>query len=81
MKQEASPNDIQLQRLAEQCRDICLELLSALEKLKVSGHSGKWSSFRTALKAVWKEKKITGLQNKLSEFRQELIVRILVTFR
>jgi hypothetical protein len=81
MKQEASPSDIELQRLAEQCKGICLELLSALQKLKVSSHPGKWSIFRTALKVIRKEKKITDLQNRLSEFRQGLIVRILVAFR
>ena len=76
-----TPNDIQLQRLAGQCRGICIELLAALEKLKVVGKPGKWESFRAALKTVWAESKIKSLQDRLDEARQELIVRILMSFR
>ena len=76
-----TPNDIQLQRLAGQCRGICIELLAALEKLKVIDKPGKWESFRAALKTVWAESKIKSLQGRLDEARQELIVRILMSFR
>ena len=79
--QAPTPNDIQLQRLAEQCRDVCLELLAALEKMKVVDPPGKWGSFRVALKTVWDESKIKSLQVRLDEARQELIVRILMSFR
>ena len=79
--QVPTPNDIQLHRLAEQCRDICLELLGALEALKVIDKPGKWKSFRAALKTVWAESKIKSLQDRLDEARQELIVRILMSFR
>ena len=78
--QAPTPNDIQLQRLAEQCRDVCLELLAALEKMKTV-ESGKWRSFRVALKTVWGESRIKSLQVRLDEARQELIVRILMSFR
>ena len=76
-----TPNDVQLQRLAGQCRDICIEILAALEKLKVVDKPGKWKSFRAALKTVWAESKIKALQDRLDEARQELIVRILMSFR
>ena len=76
-----TPNDIQLQRLAGQCRGICIELLAALEKLKVVDNPGKWESFRAALITVWAESKIKSLQDRLDEARQELIVRILMSFR
>ena len=79
--QTLTPNDIQLQRLANQCRGICLELLGALETLKVVDKLGKWESFRAALKTVWAESKIKSLQDRLDEARQELIVRILMSFR
>ncbi len=79
--QAPTPNDIQLQRLAEQCRGVCLELLAALEKMKVVDPPGKWRSFRVALKTVWGENKIKNLQVRLDEARQELIVRILMSFR
>ena len=79
--QTPTPNDIQLQRLAEQCRDVCLELLAALEKMKSVDSPGKWRSFRVALETVWGESKIKSLQVRLDEARQELIVRILMSFR
>lgn len=79
--QAPTPNDIQLQRLAEQCRDVCLELLEALEKMKTVDPAGKWRSFRIALKTVWGESNIKSLQVRLDEARQELIVRILMSFR
>ena len=79
--QTLTPNDIQLQRIANQCRGVCLELLGALETLKVVDKPGKWESFRAALKTVWAESKIKSLQDRLDEARQELIVRILVSFR
>ena len=81
ISQAPTPNDIQLQRLAEQCRDVCLELLAALEKMKSVDPSGKWRSFRVALTTVWGESKIKSLQGRLDESRQELIVRILMSFR
>ncbi len=80
-RQAPTPNDIQLQRLAEQCRGVCLELLAALETMKVTGPPSKWKSFRVALKTVWGESKINSLQVRLDEARQELIVRILMSFR
>ena len=81
MSQAPTPNDIQLQRLAEQCRGVCLELLAGLEKLKIVDPPGKWRSFRVALKTVWGESKIKDLQVRLDEARQELIIRILMSFR
>ena len=80
-RQSPTPNDIQLQRLAEQCRAVCLELLAALEKIKIADPPSKWKSFRVALNTVWGESKIKNLQLRLDEARQELIVRILMSFR
>ena len=79
--QAPTPNDIQLHRLAEQCRGVCLELLAALEKMKIADPPGKWRSFRVALKTVWGESEIKSLQMRLDEARQELVVRLLMSFR
>jgi hypothetical protein len=40
-----------------------------------------WQNFRTALRTVWKEDQIKLLENKVDAFRQQLILRILVSFR
>jgi len=77
----ASTNDSQLQQLAESCKTICVELLKALEQLHGDGKPQKWQSFRTALKTVWSEGRIQALQKRIEQFRQEIIVRILLSLR
>jgi hypothetical protein len=56
-------------------------LSDALEKLKGNAKRCKWKTFRSALKSVWRENKIEALQRRLGEFREELIIRILMSFR
>jgi len=41
----------------------------------------KWPNFRSALKAVWKEDEVKALEQRLDMFRQQLVLRILVTLR
>ena len=41
----------------------------------------KWPNFRSALKAVWKEDEVKALEHRLDMFRQQLVLRILVTLR
>ena len=81
LEKSPSPNDLQLQQLAEQCRAVCGELLTALEQLKTHGQLGKWNIFRAALQTVWKESKIEASHKRVEQFRQELIACILVSFR
>ena len=81
LKQNSSSDDIHLQRLADQCRVVCLELQVALQKLKVHGQPRKWNTFRVALKTVWNEDKIEALQKRIEQFRQELIICMLASFR
>jgi hypothetical protein len=90
-------NQKELLNLAEQCRDVAAELFVALESLKLrarerseaktAGRKAKterwqgWENFRTALKIVWKEDEIKLLEEKVDAFRQQLVVRILVSLR
>ena len=76
-----STNDIQLRKLAQKCRDTCLELLAVLNKLKVQDQSRKWDTLRIALRTVWSEDKIEALQRSLDRYRQELVLRILLALR
>ncbi|KAL8784506.1 MAG: hypothetical protein Q9195_009016 [Heterodermia aff. obscurata] len=69
-----SPNDLQLQQLATQCRSVCVELSEAVEKLKIHGKSSGWTTLRVALKSVWSERSIEDLQRRIEHFRQELIL-------
>ena len=76
-----SPNETGLLDLAKQCEAAATRLLTALERLKVPGKHGKWNSFNAALKTVWKEKEIEDMQRSIDRFKQQLILRILSSFR
>jgi hypothetical protein len=76
-----SQTEINLRNLAAQCNDIASELLRAVGKLDIEGKSGRWDSFRTALKSVLAESKIEKIRQRLDKFRQEIIVHILACFR
>ncbi|KAF8536103.1 hypothetical protein BDD12DRAFT_749607 [Trichophaea hybrida] len=57
------------------------ELLDALEKLKADGRKRKWKSVRKALRAVWSKEEIDGIQKRLSSFRDEINLHIVVDLR
>jgi len=80
-KQALTQNELAIRELASGCKDVAEELITAVQKLKIEGKSGKWNSFRTALKALWSEDKIDSIQQRLNKLRQELVVHILVSFR
>jgi hypothetical protein len=90
-------NERELVELAGKCSEVASELLTTLkalnlrpqEPVKPQGKKGKkperrqivWSDFRTALKTVWSEDKISTLEKRIVSFRQQLVLRILVSFR
>ena len=44
-------------------------------------HWHGWQNFRIALRTLWKEDQIKTLEDKVNTFRQQLILRVLVSFR
>jgi hypothetical protein len=44
-------------------------------------HHRKWKSFRQALKSVWNERELDSIVDRLSMFRQELEMHILVSLK
>jgi hypothetical protein len=93
---EITENERELVELAGKCAEVASELLSTLEALslreepvKSQGNKGTrlerrkpaWRDFRTALKTVWSEDKIIALEKRVDSFRQQLVLRILVSFR
>ena len=88
-----SENDRELLLLAGQCEEIATELLTTLSTLRRKkesipkiGHTPEalrvlWGNFRTALKTIWKEDKILELEKRVESFRQQLVLRILVSLR
>ena len=65
--QKLTQNENDLQHLTEQCRDVALELLAVVEKLKVQGKSRKWKTFRAALRMY-------GKKTRLKDSKKELTV-------
>ena len=76
-----SANDLALQNLAVQCRSVCNELLEATGKVIHAGQPSTWASFRVALMSVWSERDIEDMKIRIDNFRQELILRSLVSLR
>ena len=77
----SSQNELDLQNLAARSKEVCIELSETLDKLKLKGPPRVLKTFRVALMNVWSESKIDKLQKRLDGFRQELVVRILVSLR
>ena len=67
--------------LCSSCNDVAKELLVALVKLKLQGGKSKWKSFRKALRSVWSKEEVLGIERRLSSFRDEINLRIVVELR
>jgi hypothetical protein len=77
----SSNSDPTLEKLCESCNDVANELLEALGELKVNGRNGIWRSVRKALKSVLSKEKIESIQMRLTGFRDELSLHIVVGIR
>ena len=71
----------ELKIICEGCESAGLELINALQKVKVQGKHRKWKSFRQALKSVYSKAQIDDLTNRLEGFRKLLDTHILVSLR
>lgn len=76
-----SPSDAQLVPLCAQCNELAQKLIDALNKLSVQSRSRAWGSFQQALKTIWNQSDIDGLQRRLDSFRQQLTMHLLVSLR
>ena len=81
LRPSPTQEDQALQDLCDGCNDVAQELLIVLGKLKSERKSGKWRSFKQALKYVWSKDRINTLQTRLAMFREELDLHILVDLR
>jgi hypothetical protein len=73
--------DEQLQRLCLSCQNAGNELLMTLNKIKVKDRQQIWESIRTTLRSVWSKKKIKGLEQRLTKFKEELNLHIVTSLR
>jgi hypothetical protein len=95
----ATTSERALRDLCKGCNDVANELLTQLNKLKVSPDApdppdGKkpilsrfqkekkvLRSFHQAIRSIWKEEEIEKLVKRLSSFRDEIQMRIVLGFR
>jgi hypothetical protein len=70
-----------LESLCLSCSTAAVELLAALEKIKLKGKQQRWTTMSNALRAVLTKEKIEGLERRLSKFRVELDLHITVDLR
>ena len=67
-----------LESLTHQCNAVGEALIAALEKAKVTGKHKTWKSVRQALKSVLGHDGIQDLHNRLKEYREQIVVVLLV---
>ena len=60
-----------MRSLASKCKDVAVELLEILDKIKVRGPHRKWKSFIQALRSVWEKEQIEGLIQRMERLRNE----------
>ena len=72
-----------LQTLCLSCRESAIDLLEALDKVKVKvkGKQQKWESIRKALQSVWSKKEIKELEQRLAEIKDDLNFHVVVGLR
>ena len=69
-----------LQQIVAACNGIALQLTTALQELKVHRLS-KWKTIYQALKSILKENEMEKLFHRLTMYRDELVVHLLVIGR
>ena len=79
--EELTEDEVALNKLASRCNILANELISDLLRLAVQNPQRKWESVYKAVKAVWKEKKIHEIQERLNAFRSELTLRLVAILK
>ena len=75
-------SDTPTQKIAQACRDLAGELLSAVRGLKIQDeHSRKWKCFLQALKTLWHKDRIKDLQRRMESLRSEFMLQLQLILR
>jgi hypothetical protein len=70
-----------LEKLCDSSNKAAEDLLLRLDKLKIEGEHRAWKSVRHAIKASWAQDEIDTVLDRLSRFKEELELHILVGLR
>ncbi|KAL4927033.1 uncharacterized protein BDV17DRAFT_292926 [Aspergillus undulatus] len=71
-----SKHEVEIIQLAGRCKALSVELGDILPKLKIKKGDRLWASIRTAWKSTLKEKKIASIENRLANYRAQLILHL-----
>jgi hypothetical protein len=74
-------NDEKLISLAGGCQVVSKELQDLLEKLKVQTGSSKWKIIRIALRSMRKKEDVAGLEKRLTGYRSQILLRLLLILK
>jgi hypothetical protein len=80
-KHQTTIRDPELERLCGGCTQVTSQLLQALRKLRAQEKHTAWKSFRKALATIWTQGEITLLQRSLDEYRAQISMHALFSFR
>jgi len=73
--------DTQLQSVILRCRELADELVRRIDKLRITGPSGKRKAFAATVKSLWQEDELAEIQKRLNMYRRELETRVLLSLR
>ena len=65
----------------QRCSEAAIELLTALERFKVSGQNSRVKSARKALKAIWGKRRVDEMRTRLEGYRDEIQFHVLVELK
>lgn len=70
-----------LDLLASECRQVALQLMDLLERIRTREPHSKWSSFKGALKTIIREDEVKALERRLEDYRRQIITTLEVMQR
>jgi len=70
-----------LQAVCTGCIQLSERLLARLNSVKIQANAGKRKIFRLAVRAVWSQKEIHKLHLELGDFRNQIELHVLISFR
>ncbi len=71
----------ELLKLGEKCSATAKDLVTELQKLKISGPHRKGQAFQKTIKTIWKKTAIDDIQKRLDDYRKLLDHRVLIDIR
>ena len=74
-------DDLELQKLAQQCSQTATRLTDELQKLSIQGQGRKRDAFLKSIKIIWRSSAIEDIQRSLEQCRRTLDTRVLINLR